>query len=235
MTRLLPLFVLAFSLTVSAADDPLGKGLALYDAARQAASQGKALTDISYDRTTYFERQGRKIQVQSGIKVVLPDASRTEVLTPGGKTILVFNGSSVVNVSSGQTLPADAAALQRQELARTFALFGPEPKEGTVRYRGEEEVAGRTVDVIELFDVGDTPLRLFLDRETHDVLKRMYVGNAPDGSMSQVEEILSDYKTVNGIRWPHEIHTTRNGQAGPSSTIMNVLANQGLSKADITK
>jgi hypothetical protein len=63
----------------------------------------------------------------------------------------------------------------------------------------------------------------------------MYVGDTPDGSMSQIEEFLTDYKTVGGVRWPHKLRVMRNGQAGPSSTFMNVVVNQGLSKAAIVK
>ena len=211
------------------------KGRALYDAAREAATGGQTLRDISYNRVTELERQGRKLQIQSAVKIVLPSASRVEVASPNGKTVLVFDGAAVTNRSAGQPLPQQAADLQRRELARTFALFGPDPEEGTVRYRGEGEIDGRPVEIIELFDIGDTALRLFLDTETHDVLKRMYVGDAPDGTMAQVEEILSDYKTIGGIRWPHRMRTTRNGQAGPASTISGVQVNQGLTAAEITK
>jgi hypothetical protein len=234
VTRPLSL-VLFFSLTLTAAENPVEKGRALYDAAREAASGGKTLRDITYSRSTQFSNQGKSLTLQSAVQIVLPDASRTEVNAPGGQTILIYDGKSVMNKSTGQALPRQAADLQRRELARTFALFGPEPAEGTVRYRGEEQVDGRTADVIELFDVGDTPLRLYLDRETHDVLKRMYVGDAPDGTMSQVEEILSDYKAVGGIRWPHKMRTTRNGKPGPSSTVVNVAVNTGVAKADLLK
>jgi outer membrane lipoprotein-sorting protein len=235
VNRRLPLATLILSASLAAADDPMEKGRALYDAARKAAGAEHAVHDISYERSTQLESQGRKVKVQSSVQVVLPDASRTEVTVPGGTTVFVFDGKSVRNVTNGQTLPQQAADLQRRELARTFALFGPEPESGTVRYRGQEEVAGKTVDVIELFDVGDTPLRLYLDRDTHDVIRRVYVGDAPDGTMAQVEETLSDYQAVDGVRLPHSIRTKRNGKAGPSSTIANVVINQGLSKADITK
>ena len=232
--RIVPFLILLLSHGLQAADDPMEKGLALYHAAREAAGGGKVLHDIAYDRITELDQKGNKIQIQSSVKIVPPSASRTEVASPAGKTILVFDGKSVINRSAGgQALPQQAADLQRRELARTFALFGPEPAAGTVRYRGQEQVEGKTADVIEMFDVGDTPLRLFLDPATHDVLKRVYVGDAPDGTMAQVEELLSDYKAVGGVRWPHKIRTTRNGKPGPSSILQNVAVNQGLTAAEV--
>lgn len=212
------------------------KGRALYDAARQAAAGGKTLRDIAYERTSVVSRGEDSVRVASTVAVVLPDKSRTEIVAGAAPTVLVFDGESVVNRSAGgMKLPPQVADLQRRELARMFALFGPEPEQGTVRYRGEDEVNGRAVDVIELFDLGDTALRLFLDRETHDVLKRKFVGDAPDGSMAQVEEFLSDYRTVGGFRWPHSIQTKRNGREGPKSTMRGVKVNQGLTAAEVLK
>ena len=182
-----------------------------------------------------LERDDKRYQIRSKVQVVLPNASRVEIEATTGRTVLVYDGKAVTNRTAGQALPTQAADLQRRELARAFALFGPRPGEGTVRYKGEGEVGGRTVEIIELFDVGDTPLRLFLDAETHDVLKRMYVGDSPDGTMAQVEEVLSDYRNVGGIRWAHAMKTTRNGQAGPTSTFSAVQVNQGLEAAEITK
>ena len=234
--RSLPLLAVLASLPSFGSDDPIAKGRALYDAARQAATGGQALRDISYDRVTKIKRQDDTVVVQSSVQIVLPATSRTEMRAGGAATVLVFDGESVRNLSAGgRALPAKAADLQRRELARVLALFGPEPAEGTVRYRGKGEVDGRPVEIIELFDVGDTALRLFLDRETRDVLKRMYVGDAPDGSMAQVEEYLSDYKTIGGIRWPHSMRTTRNGQPGPSSRLTGVQVNQSLSASEITR
>ncbi|MCB1019076.1 MAG: hypothetical protein H6509_07280 [Bryobacterales bacterium] len=229
------LLLLLLSIPLAAADDPLEKGRALYDAAREAAGGGKALRDISFERVTELQQQDRTIQIHSSVKIVLPDASRTEIETPGGRTVLVYSGGKVRNLTNGQALPQAAADLQRRELARTFALFGPEPAQGTVRYRGEEQVDGRPTQVIELFDIGDTPLRLFLDAETHDVLKRMYVGDAPDGTMAQVEEYLSDYRAVDGFRWAQHTRTVRNGNAGPTSSLGAIVVNQGLTYADLEK
>ena len=98
-----------------------------------------------------------------------------------------------------------------------------------MRFLREEVVDGRETEVIELNDVGDMPLRLFVDTESQDVVKKMFVGDTPSG-MAQVEEFLSDFRNVGGYRFPLTKRVLRNGALAVESTISNMKVNVGLQR-----
>jgi hypothetical protein len=84
--------------------------------------------------------------------------------------------------------------------------------------------------VVQIADVGGTLLRLFVDAETHDVVKHMFVGDSPQG-LAQVEEIYSDFREVGGYRWYHHRKVVRNGETALESTRSNLQVNAGYERA----
>ncbi|MBI1356730.1 MAG: hypothetical protein GC160_20510 [Acidobacteria bacterium] len=228
---------LFLALPLAAAQGDRARGWEIYQQARAAAAHGKTLADYSFERVTQLEREGRTLRITSRTQAIPGKAQRIEVESQAGVVTMVVNGDQGWRSGMGakQNLPPDAVALQRKEDARTAALYGPAVEEGSVRFREETSVNGRPADVIELDDVGDTPLRLYVDRETHDVLERVFVGDAPGGKMAQIEEFLSDYRDVNGFRWPFAKRVVRNGEEANSSTLSNVQLNQGLTVQQLTQ
>ncbi len=231
------LLVALLALPLPAEQDPRARGWEIYQQARAAAGPGEPLRDYSFEQVSALERPDGVITVSSRMQSVVGKAQRLEVDAQGGVIAMVVDGDQGWRGSAvgKQPLPPDAVALQHKEDARTTALAGPEAEQGSVRFREEARVDGRIADVIELFDVGGAPLRLFVDRQTKDVLKRVYVGDAPDGTMAQVEEFLSDYREVDGFRWPHAKRVVRNGREASKSTLKNVRLNQGLKPDQLTK
>ena len=233
------LALLLFIVLPSAAEpDDRTRGWEIYQQARAgAAGAGGTLHDYSLQRVTRLERDGRTVSVVSRLHAIPGKAQRIEVESQAGVVTMVVHGQQGWRGGplGKQMLPPDAVALQRREDARTTVLFGPEAERGSVRFREEAAVDGRTVDVIEIADVGDTPLRLYIDRETRDILRQVYVGDAPGGMMAQIEEHLSDYRTVDGFRWPFAKRVVRNGRQANESTLADVKLNQGLTVARITQ
>jgi hypothetical protein len=84
--------------------------------------------------------------------------------------------------------------------------------------------------VVQIADVGGTLLRVFIDTETHDVLKHMFVGDTPHG-LAQVEEIFSDFRESGGYRWYHRRQVLRNGEIALESTRSNLRVNVGYDRA----
>ena len=99
---------------------------------------------------------------------------------------MVFDGQKGWQMLPNNTryLPDKASTQIQADLARSHVFLAEPPARDQLRFLGEEEVGGRMTEVIELNDVGNMPLRLFVDKETDDVVKKMFVGDTPTGSGS---------------------------------------------------
>ena len=73
-------------------------------------------------------------------------------------------------------LSPERAGQIRADVARANVLLGPAPSPEAVRFLRSEKVDNREADVIEVQDVGGGPVRLYIDLETRDLLKIVYVG-----------------------------------------------------------
>lgn len=213
------------------------QGWRLFQQARQAFRGGGAaapIHDYSFELTTQLHTPQGVTQLTSKTFFVFPAFVRQEINTPQGKTVLVFDGDHgwQQGAAGRRELPAEAAAQIRAELARNNVLISPEPDAALVRYLGRDEVAGRPVEVLQIADVGGTLLRLFVDADTHDVLKQTFVGDTPRG-LAQVEETFSDFQEVGGYRWYHHRTVVRNGETALESSRSNLQVNVGYEQAGL--
>lgn len=231
------LLALLIAVPLLAEQDSSQRGWEIYQQARAAAGADQPLQDYAFEQVSTIERDGNVYNVVSRVQTIPGKAQRLEVDSQNGVITMLVNGDVGWRGSAvgKQPLPPEAVALQKNEDARATALLLAEADKASVRFRQEADVDGRAADVIELSNVGGTPLRLFIDRETKDVLKRVYVGDAPNGMMAQMEEILSDYRVVNGYRWPHAKRVVRNGEQASKTAVKNVKLNQGLTVARLTQ
>lgn len=206
----------------------------IYLAAREQAGGARpgSLTDYSYDVVTTLPAGESQVDVHGSVVVIVPDLIRQELQTPQGLTQLFFDGTSAWQVLGGKRrdLPNEAALLQRAELERRHILYGPLPAKELVRYRREEQIDGRMADVIEIIDVGGAPLRLYIDRDSKDVVKHVYVGDIPGGGMAQVEETQSDFVDVDGFRFASRRAVVRNGKPARTSVLSGFRVNSGLKR-----
>jgi hypothetical protein len=237
------LYAVAFSSLVLGAQDGKAagdqaareKGWELLQQAREAFQGGgdaATVRDYSFDVTTNIHTPNGVTPLTSQAFVVYPDSVRQEIQAPQGKAVIVFDGEQGWQQSAAgrRELSAEAAKQIRAEMARNNLLIGPDPDPAFVRYTGPDEVAGRPVEVVQIADVGGTLLRVFIDTETHDVLKHMFVGDTPHG-LAQVEEIFSDFRESGGYRWYHRRQVLRNGEIALESTRSNLRVNVGYDRA----
>ncbi len=222
----------------AAQEDSKEKGERIFRQARQRAGVGgdaEPLRDCTFDLLTRAQPGGAKakksIELPSRVSFIAPSVVRQEIEAPGAKIAVVFDGKQGWQVLPGNTkyLPDTASEQIRADLARTYVLFFADPEPDAVRFMREEVVDGRATEVIELNDVGSMPLRLFVDTETSDVVKKMFVGDTPTG-LAQVEEFFSNFRNVGGYRFPLSKRVMRNGALGVETTITNLRVNVGLQR-----
>ncbi len=232
---------IAFTPTASAEDeDPYAKGWQIYMAARETAGGGpggKQLVDYTFDLVTELKTNDQTVQYNSTLALIVPYYQRQSTSSPIGKTVMIFDGKQAwqQTVRGKQHLPPSMVGTHRATMDRSHILLGPPPTRDAVHYLRDEEVAGRMTQVIQINDVGGTPLRLFVDTENADVLKHVFVGDVPGGGMAQVEEIFDGFVDVGGFRWHTEKTVLRNGKEAIRSVTSNLEVNVGLKVEDLLR
>lgn len=222
-------------------DDPQEEGWQIFTEAREAAGagpEGTPLKDYTFQlRSTAVTPQG-KIERRSKGYYLHPRLVRQEIEDPvAGVVVVIFDGKKLWQVVPGDIryMPANLVDRYSIELDRSHLLLLPPPPKDTIWFLGQEEVAGRPADVIELRDVGGPPVRLFVDVETRDVVKKMFVGDAPDGGMAQVEEFYTNFQDVGGYRWPFYKKVVRNGKPATESITLDMKVNVGLTERNLLR
>ncbi len=240
----LVLLVTAFGAPVFAADEPDPKERAwkIFERARERIGAGppaEPVRDYTFElltRTNNPKEKDKQVELISKVFFLTPNLVRQEIQVPNAKIIVVFDGKKGWQILSNDIrhLSDEASTQIKADLARSNLFLGEAPPRDQVRFLREEEVDGRATEVIELNDVGNMPLRLFVDKETGDVIKKMFVGDTPTG-LAQVEEIFSDFRTVDGYRWPFVKRVLRNGKFAVESTKQSMKFNAGLTKDDLIR
>lgn len=215
-------------------------GWEIYLAAREtvgAKSDNAPIRDYTFDLKTTVDADGKPRQIESSVWYLVPGFVRQQIQSPQGVVSVIFDGEKGWReIESGiQPMPEDAVGRIRADLARSHVMLAPPPERSDVRFLRSEEVDGRPASVIEIRDVGGTPLRLYVDVDSHDVVKQVFMGDAPDGTMSQVEEFYSDFREIGGYRWHHKRKVVRNGKPALESETSNLKVNSGLTKSDILR
>ncbi len=241
--RLISAFCLTVTfLTVAAADEKAAAnehGWQVFLEAREAAGAGPSgttLRDYTYELVTRTQTPNGEVQLQSSGSFLTPNWIRQEIHAPAGEIVMIFDGGSAWQIvpAGRRELPAAMVEQFRSDLSRSHVLIGALPSKDAIWFLRQEKVEKRPADVIEIREPGATPLRLFVDTETKNLLKTMYVGDTPAG-MAQVEEFYSDFLELGGVRWYQKKRVARNGQLAQQSTRKILKVNSGLTKEDILR
>jgi outer membrane lipoprotein-sorting protein len=224
-----------------AADVPRNQqqGWRIFREARQAVRLGQpdlSLHDYSYQLVTRTQTPNGEVELRSSGLFLTPNLVRQEIHAPSGEMVMIFDGGKAWHVTPAgkRELPATMVGQFRADLARSHALLDAPPPEDSVWFLRQEEVNGKLADVIEIRLVGESPSRLFIDTETRDLVKTLYVGDTPSG-MAQVEEFYSAFVEAGGFRWPQKKRVLRNGQPAGQSVKTIEQVNSGLAREDILR
>ena len=224
----------------TAAESSGERGWTVLEAALQAAGGRQklaAVKDMTFELQSHLVTPEGKFDVRSRNFLVLPDTVRQDMTLPFGEMTVAFNqsGGWRKGPKGVDPIPVEQLRLTLAHLARVNTLFKPPEDRATVRWLEAATVNGRTCDVIETTHLGGDPLRLFIDRENKNVIKRSYNIENPGGGHSQVEEMLSDFREVEGLRLSFKVQEIRNGKLARESTTHNLKINTGLKAQDLLR
>ncbi|MCK4557609.1 MAG: hypothetical protein KAU47_08825 [Candidatus Aminicenantes bacterium] len=176
--------------------------------------------------------------VQQGISGTLtmykkePDKRRVDLEAMGRVIIQAYDGQTVwwTNPQSGNTeemSEQDAASMKRQSLP-IVAILDPEKYGITFAYKGKEKIEGRDYHVLEQSHTDGYKMLRYVDAETYLTGRSKSTRTGPGGIEIQVEQIMSDFKTVGGRTMAHSIVTYYNGEVFTKIAVEKVGFNSGL-------
>ena len=221
-----------------ASEDAKEQGWGIYQRARAAAgtgSGGHLIQDYSVELVTRIKNaEGQEGEFRSKQSYLHPNLVRQEIQTERATVIMVFDGTKVFQLlpNDARFLPDEQVARFRADLARAHVLIGDPPDSTDVRFLRQEEIEGRQTNAIEIYNLGGMPVQLFVDAETHDVIKKAFIGDTPTG-LARVEEFYSAFREADGYRWHRHRRVLRSGKWSLEATTSNIQVNIGLTKSDI--
>ena len=160
--------------------------------------------------------------------VIYPDKFRVDSLLGGHEIIHTYNGGSawvkdLSGVSAASTgMQSDFAATARRD---TYPmLIAAAEGKLTLRLAGEESKDGKVLTVLEISGSGLTPVRLYVDGAFR-IVRQSYAAVGADGLPMKIEELFSDYRTVDNVAVPFKASVLSNGRLILERTIKTVTFN----------
>jgi hypothetical protein len=160
--------------------------------------------------------------------VIYPDHFRVDATVSGASVMQIYNGGRAWVKDPGGV--HDAPAAMRDDFAASVrrdtipVLVGASAGEYTVRLLPDDRSAERPLKVLEFSGRDLAPLKLSVDADGL-IAKQAFTTTGPDGMPLQVEEVFSDYRTVNGVRVPFQAQLLQNGRAIMKRTLSSVTLN----------
>ncbi len=199
---------------VAAVKDPV-RGREILERAAAAAGGAEAIDRIASMRAT-----GRAIAAPHGL-----DGPTEEIIVPGRRSMLIELGAfgkavirtrEITGARSGYYATKDGVrvavtgkALQLARLSAVpHALYRWKERYAAVTLVGETVVNGENAYIVEAAPPGLAPTKLYISARSHVILREeppFYFGDVLTALALGID--YSDYRTVNGIRFPFAIAT----------------------------
>jgi hypothetical protein len=222
------------------AQSPEERGWTVLEAALKAAGGREKLSavrDMSFDLQSRMATPIGEVTFTSHSRLVFPDTVRQDLNMPSGSMTIAFNSTQGWRKGPPgvEKIPADQLRRTLAHLQKVNVLFRPPSDRKAVRWVTNEAVEGHGCDVIEVRLGDGEPARLYVERNSGELLKRSYRVENSSGGMALVEEFLTDYREVAGLRLSFQVRELRDGKFARESTTSNMKINSGLQAEDLVK
>ena len=150
-------------------------------------------------------------------------------------TAQVLNGTTAWSrISAARDTIVDEDSIGVAQLVAEFhadpphLLLAAAGRDARVAFRGRETVGPQQADVLEMITASGVRRVLFLDVESHRLLamEDNPGGRFPAGPT--LRRVYGDYRTVEGILWPHAEERILDGELAMSLKIKQVDFNSGV-------
>ncbi len=189
--------------------------------------------------TTILDDSGKAADVETTSYIRYPNAFRLDAKTPSGPLVQVFSGGDYwVRTPRGVATPDETVAdqirgtVQRDVIGVLLAIT-----DGRVRAERKPNVVdgGRELPAVEVSGTGIRPFSLLLDPDTDLIFAERYQVPAGTGAWTPVEELFSDYRSVDGLQVAFNAVVRRDGRAIVTRRVRAFEYNVPLDPALFTK
>ena len=184
-------------------------------------------TVIAEAETTFRGDQG-PLPSRTITYVMYPERFRVDATVAGAEVAQVYNaGMAWVRDPGGVH---DAPAPMREDFAASVRrdtiplLIAATEGTATVRVLPEEGKGGTSYRVLEIANASAPAVKLYVDKAGL-IARQEFTAPGPDGRPLQVEEVLSDYRVVDGIQIPFRAELHHNGRLILERTLTAVRLN----------
>jgi hypothetical protein len=149
-----------------------------------------------------------------------PNLARQDLVLPGGSLIVGFDGAKAWKSEPGTgptALTGDQADAIEQQSEFDDPLVDYKAKGSTVEYVGAEMFAGKGVQHLKVTDQKGRIQHCYLDSET-----ALEVRIVSPRAAGDIEQQLSDYRLVGGIKFPFALRSLTGGRLAAAITITKV-------------
>ena len=217
----------------------ISKGREVLAKAQQAAGGADKLAAVKDITKSYTFKSKAGLNAEQTVRVVLPDTMVQESQLPFGKLVAAVGaeGGWMRGPQGMMPMPPPQLAQAQGELfrLRESLLLSDRVSGRTINFVEQADLNGRKAAIIEISGENASTVRLWIDEQSGDVLKQSYQSSAITGSPSQVEQVFSDYRDVDGLRVPFKVTVLANGEEFAQVEVGEIRYNTGLEKAALMK
>ncbi len=200
-------------------------GLAVFKTVNSATNNSKMSISMP---------QGGTMEATLKEMTVYPDKIRSEISMPFGQVTQVLNGDKAWVASPqgvqdmGDSELKEMKASLFRDMIRLFQMS--DGQQLTVQAIDDIDILGKKAQGILVKDADGNSVKMYLDAETHLLVKREYQGATMMG-MGTLEESLSDYRKIGNIMFPFHAEVKANGQSYVTVDIQDVQLNTAIDPA----
>lgn len=228
--------------TGEATPEAISRGRQLLARARDSVGgldKLRALKDYTVAAELTLSTPQGQFAMQSETTVNLEGRMVSKMTTPMGEISQGYDGQTAwMRTPQGVR---EVPASQRGELENTFfrdtmrLLRDFEDPGVTVQALGEQEIEGRKVEAVAVRDAGGKfQVKLFVDPATNLLAGKSYTA-ALMGAPGEIQELYSDWRETEGLKWPGRITLYRDGRKIGESVVREVKVNPGLPESAYRK
>ena len=191
----------------------------------------KGLTSKEMSAAMKITMQGRTMEMETKSTTLYPDKSYMEMSFMGMKMQRIINGKKGVFNQMGKKRRIPAEDIEKEKFGDLYDIFHSKEKDKyAFQYLKEEEIDGKTYDVLYVFDAQKNWVKLFINRQTGLIEIEEKISNMM-GQSGIGRIVKSDFRTIKGIPFSFKSEIYIKDKKAMEITVKEIKVNSKVDKS----